>query len=125
MPRADQDSALLLIQPVHQAQEVFQLDGGCDIARQGTFSLTVDPGCVNPQLRGGNHVVEEALSGVQPSVGTDTIAGGMEVGVCRLVGSDLLGRDGEIERDAEMAAGRRQKIVVDIRENSQPIAGHG
>jgi hypothetical protein len=59
--------------------------------------------------------VVKALGGVQPSPGADALAGGGgDMSVSRLVGSNLLGRDDEIEGNAELAAGGRQQVVIDV-----------
>src|SRR5918995_1470066 len=51
------------------------------------------------------------------------LARGQEMSRRRLVGADLLGGDDEVEVDGQVAARAGQQIVVDVRENREPVAG--
>ena len=47
----------------------------------------------------------------------------MEIVERRLVGAELLGGDHVVKVDVEMAGGMRKEIVVDVREDHQPVTG--
>jgi hypothetical protein len=49
LPVSGGELTLLVLQPIHRAHEVLELDGGGHVARQRRFELAVDPGHGNAQ----------------------------------------------------------------------------
>ena len=52
----------------------------------------------------------------------DPLEGQLEVAVARLVAAGLLGRDDPVERHAEATVGRREQVVVAVRDHREPVA---
>src|SRR5919106_4619300 len=90
---------------------------------QPPLALAVDPRRRDAQRSRRLHIVEIALGHVQPRRRRDPLARGQEMSRRRLVGADLLGGDDEVEVDGQVAARAGQQIVVDVRENREPVAG--
>src|SRR5688572_25409141 len=104
-----------------QGPQVWDFEVGLDIGRRGSSEpfLTgspMHPDCREAQLLRGDHVVEEALGGVQESLPPDAhpAEGYLEVVSGWFVGTCLLGRDYPVELHLEVAGRQGKEAVVHV-----------